>query len=319
MRVEFEETFQKLDFPLDIIHLDRRIISINKIKMLVEGRTEVRPIQASNIVSHYSPHDMPLIVIAQYITPKAKKILRNNSINYIDNYGNAYIVSGGTKIYVEKNNATPPQKEYSDIFTVSGGRVVYQLLIEPDRIKATYRELSELSQVSLGTVSKVLNSLRDEGFVKNNYEGDPELINREKLLEKWIILFNEKMLPSLKIGNYSFMGPAFDKIDEEEETRWGGESGAAGLTDYLNPEKFTVFTNRNPRNFPKELKLYPDENGIVSVFKVFWKKGSNPQNYPHNNLYTHPLLIYAELIYSDSERNKETAQLIYNEHIKPKL
>jgi hypothetical protein len=124
----------------------------------------------------------------------------------------------------------------------------------------------------------------------------------------------------MKIGAYSFIGPgAFEILDTEMETRWGGEPGAAAITQYLNPEKFTVYTNRNPRNFHRELRLYPNDRGPITAYQLFWKQGSIPEEYPDYNLTAHPLLIYAELIYHDSERNKETAQMIFNDYIKPNL
>ena len=320
MVLDIEEIFGQLEFPIKVDIAADSTIKINDTKMIQVVRREVRPIQATNLISNYEPHDMPMIVIAHYITPKAKKTLKEAGINYIDSFGNAYIFSGNTNLYIEKNNALPPKNEYSDLFTVSGGQVIFQLLIQPDRVKCTYREISDYSTVSLGTVSKTINSLKNEGYIHLNYENEPELTNREKLLEKWVVIFNEKVLPAMRIGTYSFIGPgAFEKLDTEMDTKWGGESGAAALTQYLSPQKFTVYTNRNPRNFHKEFKVFPNDRGEVTVYQTFWKQGSIPENYPDYNITAHPLLIYSELIYSDSERNKETAQLIFNDYIKPKL
>ena len=56
-----------------------------------------------------------------------------------------------------------------------------------------------------------------------------------------------------------------------------------------------------------------------SVYSPFWKQGSCNDEYQDSDIAAHPLLIYAELLYSNSDRNLETAKIIFDEYIEPNL
>ena len=90
-----------------------------------------------------------------------------------------------------------------------------------------------------------------------------------------------------------------------------------------------MFTTKSKIDITKYYKFLPDQSGNIVVYKPFWNIDESNSiyglNYDWNgnlslNLRTvHPLLIYAELIYSGNERNMETAQIIFDEYIKPNL
>lgn len=263
------------------------------------------------------------LLVSDYITPNAKQQLKTQNINYVDSFGNAFLNMENTKIYIEKGNGKPILSEYSKVLTQTGGQILFQLLKDPEKVNETYRNLADLSLVSLGSVSKFMNGLQDEGYIvqwKNDKKY--QLIKREELLEKWIIILNEKILPAYKIGNYSFGNRGRFEIKETEqgfETRWGGEAGAAMITNYLNPIKYSLFTNRPKIDLVKSFRLIPDNQGEIMIYNLFWKKGACNGDYDYNDVAAHPLLIYAELMYSGNERNIETAQILYNEYIAPRL
>ena len=61
----------------------------------------------------------------------------------------------------------------------------------------------------------------------------------------------------------------------------------------------------------KNYRLMPDKNGEIEVLYLFWKQ-EDGKTVP-------PLLVYADLMLEGGKRNKETAEKIYNEYIKPNL
>jgi hypothetical protein len=72
----------------------------------------------------------------------------------------------------------------------------------------------------------------------------------------------------------------------------------------------------DPKNFryiPKQSDLIrsyhmvPQVNGELEVHDIFWQ--------PENGMEP-PVIIYAELLLSGGKRNKETAEIIYNEYNK---
>ncbi|AZQ59325.1 hypothetical protein EJ994_11090 [Maribacter sp. MJ134] len=325
--IYLNEFFDELDFATEVryVNLDvkseEKIYTINGESVFVEFKNEVRPHNIS-LFEKTRSKELPVLVASKYITPKAKEALKARNINYIDSFGNAFLNLDNLKLYIEKNNGKPVHNQYSDVFTQSGGQILFHLLQNPELINATYRHLAEISKVSLGSVSKMINGLLDEDFaVKWDNEKKYQLVRMEELLEKWIDVLNQKILPVYKLGKYSFSKNRFEikENSPEFETRWGGESGAAMLTNYLKPEKYTLFTNRPKQDLIKNYRLLPQEDGEISVYHPFWKLGSCDHDYEDSNVVAHPLLIYAELIYSGNDRNIETAKIIFDEYIKPNL
>tara|TARA_R110000868_G_scaffold105784_1_gene290480 strand:+ start:784 stop:1773 length:990 start_codon:yes stop_codon:yes gene_type:complete len=325
--IYLNDFFEALGFNTEVFYLENhketaeKIYSIDGERVFVEFKNEVRP-QNISFFEKTRSEELPVLVASKYITPKAKEALKARNINYIDSFGNAFLNLENLKLYVEKNNGKPVYYQYSEIFTPSGAQILFHLLQNPELINATYRHLSEISKVSLGSVSKTINGLLNEEFaVKQDTEKKYQLIRLEELLEKWIDVLNQKILPANKLGNFTFTKDKFEILESnpEFETRWGGESGAAMLTDYLIPEKYTLFTNRPKQDLIKNYRLLPKDDGEITVYKPFWKMGSCRDNYEDSHIAAHPLLIYAELVNSGNDRNIETAKIIFDEYIKPNL
>ena len=322
-----EDFFENIEFEVKI---EKFIVAnaesditfkLNGEVVYADMRKEVRP---NHVPVFLGRLDKPLLVVADYITPKSKETLKSNGVNYIDSYGNAFLNLSNLKVYVEKGNAKPVYNVYSEVFTRAGGQILFHLLQNPELINANQEHLAEISCVSLGSVSKTIKGLLKEGFsVKWDKEKKYQLVKREELLEKWVALFNEKILPAHKTGNYTSVATdnyKLKKTNSGVERCWGGEYGAKIITNYLNPEKYTLFT-KEITDLMRLLRLVPDNDGKVSVYKPFWKPKSIQlyQNDNHDEIPTNSLLVYAELIYSGNDRNIETAKIIFDEHIKPNL
>jgi hypothetical protein len=325
-----QELFDTLDFKVEVINAKQNnvkgesIYTINNEPVYIETKNEVRP-QNIAAFEKIRSQNLPLLIASKYITPKAKNSLKEKNINYIDSFGNAYINLGYLKIYVEQGNAKPYYRDYSNLITQTSGQIIYQLLKNPEQINETQRYLSLASRVSLGSVSKCITALLDDGFVvKWNNDQKYQLVRREELLDKWIAIFNEKILPANKIGRYSFSKQNNGNWKTQllnTEALWAGEPAAALITNYLNPEVFTLFTDKTKPEILTQLKLIPDSKGDITIYTPFWID-SHPMEKViilNNKNVVHPLIIYAQLIYSNNTRNIETAQLIYNEYIKPNL
>lgn len=65
-------------------------------------------------------------------------------------------------------------------------------------------------------------------------------------------------------------------------------------------------------NLIKTYKLTPKPNGEIEALEMFWKQDKNQQTAP-------AILIYADLMLEGSKRNRETAEIIFNEQIRPNL
>lgn len=263
----------------------------------------------------------PTLIIAKYITSEVALELRENGINYLDVAGNCFIKYRDLILYIVGQKVHKKEKtNQAKAFQEAGIKIIFNLLNNPDNIQLSYRELAELADVSIGSVSNVMKELEQQTFVlKTNTKRI--LKNKEKLLERWVVAYQDVLRPRLMKKQMRFV--KLDAIQNWKElylnnnggiTLWGGEPAAAILTNHLVPEKYSIYTTQNWQNIGQDMGLVPDVNGKVEILQVFWK---------HNNLTnvitTPPLLIYADLIGSGYSRNVETAKIILEnelQHIK---
>jgi hypothetical protein len=312
------EYFERLDFPVSIQEIEYQTnadftVLLNGEKVAVEIKSELRPEQASKW--GLWQHSIPLLVMAKYITPAAKNILKNSGINYIDSFGNAFIALNNLKMFIEKGDAKPVYNDYNQIFTATGAKVLFHLLVNEKNINSNYRHLSYLSGVSLGSVSKLMHGLYKEGFAVKIKQRKFQLVKKEELLERWIVLLNEKILPAQKIGNFRFRDTNWKDVYLSTNTKWAGEPAAALITKYLNPEKFTLFTFASKNEIISGMQMLPDPAGEITVYKPFWNAIEHEFDLP----IVHPLIVYAQLVYSGNSRNKETADIIYHNYLQHEL
>lgn len=255
----------------------------------------------------------PTLIIAKYITSEVAFELRENGINYLDVAGNCFINHQDLILYivgqkVHKKEKTNQAKAFQEV----GVKIIFNLLNNPENLQLSYRELAELADVSIGSVSNVIKELEQQTFIlKTNAKRI--LKNKEKLLERWVVAYQDVLRPRLVKKQMRFVkSEAIQNwkeiyLDNKDGiTLWGGEPAAALLANHLVPEKFCIYTTQSWQNAGQDMGLVPDINGNVEVLQVFWKR----KQVLNNQITTPPLLVYADLIGSGFSRNIETAKLI---------
>ena len=87
--------------------------------------------------------------------------------------------------------------------------------------------------------------------------------------------------------------------------------GAAKITKYLKPQDVTLYAKNIPKDLLVKQRLKKDPNGEVEILEVFWGE------YFEWGLtdVVHPLLIYADLLATGDSRNRETAEMIYDNEL----
>jgi hypothetical protein len=140
-----------------------------------------------------------------------------------------------------------------------------------------------------------------------------KLLNKEELLKRWVLEYTEKMRPKLLLGRFRGHEDWWQgKILNPDLAQWGGETAAARMTQYLKPQIVTVYTAKdNLETFLIENRLRKDINGDIEILGRFWKP--IPAHQYEDTV--HPILVYADLLATDNQRNVETAKVIYERHI----
>lgn len=275
----------------------------------IEAKNEIRPYHIPRLEKHARGFSN-FIVVANYISPKVKRNLKELNVNYIDNKGNMRFKMEATHIYIDGIPNRPLVVNIkSRAFTKAGVKVVFQILIDADLINFPYREIAKKADVALGTVPLVLKGLKEEGYILKKNEKELILVNENKLIERWSLAYVQRLKPSLLIKRFKYSGKDFHnnwaKLVLDNGTQWGGEPGANLLTGHLLPGEFVMYTDQSIKEIILRYRLKPDPNGGISAYYKFWKTPANTGNS------VHLLIIYADLLETNSPRCLETANLIY--------
>ena len=136
-----------------------------KTHWVIEKKKEIREHQLMRIFNLKVMHKN-LLVIAEFITPKIRKLLLDKDIAYIDLACNTYLKYGKLLIFIEGNKKIQPMKSYkSRAFTKTGLKVIFAMLIHPGLINNTYRNIANTTGIALDTIHKTLNGLKQLGYI----------------------------------------------------------------------------------------------------------------------------------------------------------
>ncbi len=258
-------------------------------------------------------NNLPIILITKYIPGEIAKEYVTEGVCYLDIAGNCNIRQHNLMLQIEGKKIERMAKvNQPRAFQEAGIKLIFQFLVNPEKTQSTYRELAELADISLGSVAAVMQELIDLNFILKTKQ-TKKLKNTKDLLNRWIIAYHDVLRPRIFMKQMRFIKTdSYNKWKEinldqpGNRAFWGGEPGANLLNGYLHPGLFTIYTERNWQSF-KDIELVPDGNGKVEILEMFW-----------NNLtYTGvpPILIYADLMSSGSDRNIETANMILNNEL----
>lgn len=269
------------------------------------------------------------ILVADYINPKMADRLRHENIQFIDTAGNAYI--NAKPVYVFVSGKRRPQentftKEGANrAFDRTGLKVVFAFLNDPSLVNTTYREIAGIADVALGTVGWVINGLKRAGLLlEKRKTKERHLVDYQRLLDRWVETYPEKLKPKQLIGNFLAEDPDWWKsIDIRSfEGVWGGETAAALYTSFLKPETGTVYLPKGMANqflaqarLRKAPELQQAEPGSVRVYNMFWHEKAAFLDIQQKRGLAPPVLVYADLVATGDPRNRETAKMIYDEYL----
>lgn len=258
------------------------------------------------------------VVILDQVTVEMAEELRNKGIQFIDTAGNCYINQTPIYVFIKGNKRKHITKApaVNRVFKQTGLRVLYALLCNPEMVNETYRTIAAKTGVALGMVNWVFKDLNELGFLLETGTGRARkirLLNKEKLLERWITAYAEQLRPKLILGRYRGADGWWQTAQlKPEQALWGGELAAAKLTDYLKPQEITIYLDKdNPAAVLIPNRLKKDPAGDVELVARFWQPETVA---PHEDT-VHPLLVYADLMATGNQRNIETGRIIYDRHI----
>lgn len=309
--IEVESNRKEYDAILTIKGVQYIVITISEVKTSNKGiiLAQVKEIGAKS--------KKPIIIVVKYIANDIADEFRQKAINYLDVAGNSFIKHKNVFISITGQKIQRISKtNQSRAFQEAGIKLIFNLLKKPDALQASYRELAEITDISIGSVSNVMKELEELNFLLKT-DNKRVLKNTKELLDRWVISYHDVLKPRILKKRMKFSNndnyknwSKLSLISKDNINLWGGESGAALLTGQLKPKEFSIYTNGSWQEIAKKLKLVPDKEGEIEIYYKFWKGEENQENQ-----IVPSLLVYADLITSGYERNTQIAQKILNNEL----
>lgn len=289
------------------------IVKILSVDFLCEIKNNITKANLNLVIEHIleqtENETTPILLVTRYINPPLFNELVNNNINILDCAGNCHIrhEKEGRMIFQlsNKGEKNPFMKEKNyPIFQEAGIRVIFYFLQDDKNAARSYRDIQDITGVSLGTIKNVVNDLIERDYILVTKEGR-FLKNKRKLLDQWVENYNQVLKPKLFLSRMTF------RSDEQRKQwltmvlpdgmYWGGESAAYMIDAYLNPGNFDIYTDTPSINLIKTGFVVPDDNGEIGIYQKFW-------NWETENQLAPLVLIYADLMGSGNSRCLEMAR-----------
>lgn len=267
------------------------------------------------------------ILISQYINPSMAEKLKQAQVQFIDTAGNAYINHRPIYIYVRGNklasdNLISSSVKLGSAFKSKGMKVIYEFLSHPEVADLPYREIAERTQVSLGTVGKVIDDLIAHNYMTvSKNKKQRYLDNKENLFRKWIDAYPIQIKAKQK--TMLFTTDATNWWENVDITKlnglWGGEIAAAKYTQFLNPKNAIIYINNRDiseliRKFRlRKVNSNEKPNIIIELVEPFLPL--NQIDGPIAGL-AHPSIVYADLVSTNDPRNHETAERLHEKYLR---
>ena len=247
--------------------------------------------------------DLPLLLASHYFAPDVFESFSAEGINVVDSSGNCKIEAKQLFINIIGQKSIPIKQPKGKAFNEAGLKAVFYFLLNDTNINQPYRQISNNTGLSLGTITNVVEELLYEKFVIKTSKGRI-LKNKRALLDTWQVHFNQTLKPKLLLKTMEFVDSDSRKdwelIALPDGVCWGGEGGAYLTSKYLIPEQFDIYTEGPSINLMMTRKMRFEENGSIHVYQKFWRS-------QHERV-APMILIYADLMGSGNSRCIEAAQ-----------
>ena len=280
---------------------------INNVEFACEVKTQVSKANYNLVLQQMrklkEEVDLPLLLASHYFAPDVFESFSAEGINVVDSSGNCKIEAKQLFINIIGQKSTPIKQPKGKAFNEAGLKAVFYFLLNDTNINQPYRQISNNTGLSLGTITNVVEELLYEKFVIKTSKGRI-LKNKRALLDTWQVHYNQTLKPKLLLKTMEFVDSDSRKdwelIALPDGVCWGGEGGAYLTNKYLIPEQFDIYTEGPSINLMMTRKMRFEENGSIHVYQKFWRS-------QHERV-APMILIYADLMGSGNSRCIEAAQ-----------
>lgn len=191
----------------------KRSFSPRDVERLLAGLTRLLRTLAGNV---------PVLVVAPWLSPRSQELLDKEGVNFIDLTGNALVRLDNPAVYIKATGATRnPDPEPRGRARVRGPKAARLVRLLAD-VRPPYgvREIASAAQLTPGYVSRLLDALDREALIERSPRGEVESVDVSALLRRW--------------------AESYDVLKTNEARRFIAPGGAAKAIQMLADESATV-------------------------------------------------------------------------------
>jgi len=276
---------------------------------------------------HQAKQNYPVLLLTRYVSNSAIDQLIQENIEFADTAGNIYLNSAAAYVLIRGKRPPASGPSAKAAFTPTGLKLTYAILQKPAILAGTIRDRAAAAGISIGSVSNILKSLVQRGYLqKQPGKAGYAIANYERLRQRWELGYAESLRTKLLLKQFapfqaktSIEDLQTQLIDQAELHGGliGGELGAAIATAYLRPQSAVIHLpeTANYRAIALNLKLKPSPTGNITFLQQFGNR-NGWHDFQAASI-AHPLLLHAELMLHPSDRLRETANRLHERFIAP--
>ncbi len=292
--------------PLSRDGLVRLIFNDSTIEYEVEGKSEVRELGnlwVKMLVKYHTEENLRnILMVSRYFSPKVKEELKRKRVSYLEASGNCCIQSNGVFVFIDGQKSEPARiNKVNKSFHLPGLKLILTLLSKPNLVNSSYREMSDIAQIALGSVGWILRDLKQQDYIEEERKVKT-LINRYQLFERWAELYPLTLKKKQLIGRYKCID---EQLKFSNDEYWlisalNLNEKAPKATDY------TIYTTVKKNELKKKFGLVKDDEGGIEVMTPFWNIESDA--FGTNNM-VNPLLNYVDRVNHPTKRKLSTNEI----------
>jgi hypothetical protein len=211
----------------------------------------------------------PILVVAPYVSPKVRELLAEESVSYVDLTGNIRISLDQAGVFIETQGAQRDPSTTKQRRGLRGAKVgaVVRVLVDAAP-PYTGAEIAKAANVNEGYVSRILETLGDEGLIERQSPGPVMGVDWPAVLRR-----RAQVLDLFRpTGSHRYIARQGARgLVEQLATRGPvatptitGSFAAARLAPVAAPTLLVMYT-MTPRELAQELDLLPAEAGADVV------------------------------------------------------
>ncbi|MBC6994316.1 type IV toxin-antitoxin system AbiEi family antitoxin [Neolewinella lacunae] len=258
------------------------------------------------------------VFVVPFVNPELRARCLEEGINYLDSAGNCRIVHGSTRWVIDSQSAQPQRPLTSGRgFKYNGLKFIYACYEEPELLSASYRQMAEKMELSLGTISGIIEDLRKDDFLVTQPDGSHAFNHGRELFQRWAYAYLDEVRPVLFRQQLRAMKEDYleriDAMSPEGGVLLGGERAAMARSGSLRSPNFSLHSNERLGELVKKYHLTPFNRKpqgatVIDLYSVFY---ASPRQYADQQRMPAPivgdLIILAELLTTHESRQLEAA------------